>query len=411
MSSAGSKGGGSSGSWVVASGAVAAGVALVGGVYAWWKYSGATKKPTATQETTTTTALPVATVVKKPITGSAATTSSASAVGDSKQSFSGESISGERTSSPPPRQSVALANALAGAALSAHRDRSRSGSGEGLQNRYYVVRHGESDANVSGIISSDPAIAVINHGLTPLGRTQAITAAAKLTELLPAAAGGKSQPQRVVIFTSDFKRASETARIIRDQLSVSGGDVRLVVDTQLRERSFGAFEGESNKNYDRVWESDAKYGCTNTANDVESPDSVMCRVLALIDHCESSAFDDSKSPAAADIVFVSHGDTLQILSSTFVKSLSGPHQHRSVPHLTNCEVRALRFVDSVDHIKTAPAAASAAAAAVGPTSFVADSKSALPVTIRTYTALSRLCFVCYRFTHFPVVLRPFMCYR
>ncbi len=39
------------------------------------------------------------------------------------------------------------------------------------------------------------------------------------------------------------------------------------------------------------------------------------------------------------IVLVSHGDTLQILQTVFV-GLS-PGQHRSLPHLANCEVREL----------------------------------------------------------------------
>ena len=43
---------------------------------------------------------------------------------------------------------------------------------ENLRNRYIGLRHGQSEANVAGIISSDPKIGSETHGLTALGRFQ-----------------------------------------------------------------------------------------------------------------------------------------------------------------------------------------------------------------------------------------------
>ncbi len=47
-----------------------------------------------------------------------------------------------------------------------------------LKNRYFALRHGESTANIAGIISSLPSTGTTTHGLTDKGRLQAREAAA-----------------------------------------------------------------------------------------------------------------------------------------------------------------------------------------------------------------------------------------
>ena len=41
-----------------------------------------------------------------------------------------------------------------------------------LTNQFYGLRHGQSLANVAKIISSDPSISTIEHGLSDLGKEQ-----------------------------------------------------------------------------------------------------------------------------------------------------------------------------------------------------------------------------------------------
>ena len=41
---------------------------------------------------------------------------------------------------------------------------------DNLKNRYFGLRHGESEANKLGVISSNPAVGTVSHGLTQLGR-------------------------------------------------------------------------------------------------------------------------------------------------------------------------------------------------------------------------------------------------
>ncbi len=46
-----------------------------------------------------------------------------------------------------------------------------------LRNRYFVMRHGESEANVLGVAVGDPQRGVEGFGVTDLGRRQAVEAA------------------------------------------------------------------------------------------------------------------------------------------------------------------------------------------------------------------------------------------
>ncbi len=86
--------------------------------------------------------------------------------------------------------------------------------------RIYLVRHGESEANVAGIINDDPARAV---RLTPNGRAQAEAAARELATVRFSSA-----------YTSEFLRARETAAII-----LAGREPDIVVDARLNERRSG----------------------------------------------------------------------------------------------------------------------------------------------------------------------------
>jgi len=84
----------------------------------------------------------------------------------------------------------------------------------------YLLRHGESEANVGGFINDDPVRPV---ALTARGREQAAKAGEKL---------------RGICFThayaSEFPRARQTAAII-----LSGRDLPLRIDARLNERRSG----------------------------------------------------------------------------------------------------------------------------------------------------------------------------
>ena len=178
-----------------------------------------------------------------------------------------------------------------------------------LKNQYYLMRHGRSLANESGIIVSAPEIGIHDYGLTDEGRMQARNSV-EASGLKPA-----------WIFSSDFKRARETGEIAS---SITQAPLKL--DGRLRERFFGAFNGQSDENYRLVWEMDAK--AEDPGRSVELPHNVLIRTLGLISECEQ---------IRGPVLLVAHGDVCQILLSWAAGR--NAWEHRSLPHMQTAEIR------------------------------------------------------------------------
>jgi len=189
-----------------------------------------------------------------------------------------------------------------------------------LKNRYFIQRHGKSEANQLGIILSHPSEAVPKYGLTEEGRARVKTAAKQ-------ALADHLLDENTVIISSDFKRAVETANITRAELGANP----IQLTERLRERSFGSHEGKSNERYQLVWNDDAN-DPTHTHESVESVESVLERATSII-------LEQEKKHEGLTFLLVSHGDTLQILQTAF--SDIGSAKHRSLPHLNNAEIREL----------------------------------------------------------------------
>jgi broad specificity phosphatase PhoE len=190
-----------------------------------------------------------------------------------------------------------------------------------LANRYHAMRHGQSKANVAGIIVSGiEADRRGDWGLTDLGREQVL-----------ASAQACGLPADTVICSSDFSRARQTAEIVRARL----GAPPVLVTAALRERCFGDLEGTATDNYARVWAAD-EAGAGGAGGGAEPAAAVLDRVTALVTDLE-------RRYAGRDILLVSHGDTLQILQAGFLRM--DPAAHRRLPHLGIAEIRALRLGD------------------------------------------------------------------
>lgn len=199
-----------------------------------------------------------------------------------------------------------------------------------LKNCYYVLRHGQSLANVQGIIASNPDIACTEYGLSNLGIEQVETA---VIDIVNAYNGVNVNNNNInsspyynglVIVSSDFRRALETATIVangivernakhhrsssvkilkQDEINIANDcgnkdnqtmttneleDVSFVkIDTRLRERWFGHLDLQADTNYELVWENDA-WDSSHTRYEVESVDSVMERVTSIILDLEQS---------------------------------------------------------------------------------------------------------------------------
>lgn len=182
-----------------------------------------------------------------------------------------------------------------------------------LRNRYFGLRHGQSQANEQGLIVSSPGVGVRNFGLTQAGK-DAVEACQ-----LPS---GEKQ-----IYSSDFLRTRETAGIVADSLGLS-----VELSVLLRERYFGDWDLQSSENYDRVWDEDLR-DPTHTEWKVESVQSVADRMSKFIRRCEGNH-------QASAIVLVSHGDPLQILECLFRQIPMS--RHRELPSLEPAELREFR---------------------------------------------------------------------
>jgi isoleucyl-tRNA synthetase len=91
-------------------------------------------------------------------------------------------------------------------------------------NTYFVMRHGQGEQNVKNIVSSD--VQNDPYGLTELGKTQVQEGAQKL-----------SGEKITKIYSSQFRRARESAEIAADALGISRDAI--VYDERLNEFNFG----------------------------------------------------------------------------------------------------------------------------------------------------------------------------
>jgi isoleucyl-tRNA synthetase len=106
------------------------------------------------------------------------------------------------------------------------------------KNRYFILRHGESEMNVKDIlISKLPE--KIPCPLTKKGRDQIKKVAKKL-----------KKEKIDLIFSSDLKRTKETAEILAKELGA-----KIIFDKRLRDIQFGIFEGKTLKEYRSFWKS------------------------------------------------------------------------------------------------------------------------------------------------------------
>ena len=212
---------------------------------------------------------------------------------------------------------------------------------------YYALRHGQSLANVQGVISSDPRVACREHGLSEAGWEQAAAAAREICN-----EATRRGYDGVAIVSSDFRRASQTAEAVLAGCAASGvrtwpRGVEWEVD--LRERWFGELNGQSDARYADCWAEDSLdashrcFGCEAVA-------SVRARAAAVVRALERHA---DLSEGRWMVVLVAHGDVLQILQTAFAGV--DPRAHRSLDHLQTATLRPLRLVarpgvDSMDNV-------------------------------------------------------------
>ena len=221
-----------------------------------------------------------------------------------------------------------------------------------LNNHYYLLRHGQSTANVAGIISSARSLAGSSkHGLTLLGVQQGREAAKSLVDLIAEDVAGAGGTGRVHFISSPFVRAKETAEMCLRGMSGNAevaarvGSLGLEVDpdvalvNMLAERFFGRLDGRELGTYVYVWPVDMM-DPTHAAFDMESVAAVARALLLDLDAREYAA------AGGYHVVLTSHADVLQI-TQAYAAGLANVGEFLQY-HFGNGEVRRMgRTVESL----------------------------------------------------------------
>lgn len=191
-----------------------------------------------------------------------------------------------------------------------------------MKNRYFLMRHGESEANVADLIAGDPDVGCKAYGLTNRGQQQALDSASQ-----------SGLPPETLIFCSDFLRARQTAQIAARAL----GCGHPVLEPRLRERFFGTLEGTSASNYARVWSQD-ELDPEASPWEAEPAVQVAQRLGQHLNELETRYQNEW-------ILLVSHGDSLRFLQ---LWAAGRPlTEHQKVRHFSQAEIRALGDIPPV----------------------------------------------------------------
>ena len=155
--------------------------------------------------------------------------------------------------------------------------------------RLWLVRHGESTWNASGLVQGH-----LDPGLSGSGREQADRCARSL------AAGPRAD---VALYASDLRRALETAAPIAKALGLA---VR--VEPELRERSLGDAEGRPNALLDTT-RSGIEGGRVVDADSAPDGGESVRQLYERAVRCASRIL----STHGGDVVFVCHGGVVRVL--------------------------------------------------------------------------------------------------
>jgi isoleucyl-tRNA synthetase len=189
-------------------------------------------------------------------------------------------------------------------------------------NRYFLMRHGESQSNVEKIVSTRKDSV---NPLTEKGREQA-----------EKAAQGLADKKIDLIITSPFERAKRTAQIVQKALGLK--DEAVISDERLGEISLGKLDGALNETYHEFLSTNGGWEKA-TPEGGESWSDVRNRVGSLL-------YELERTYANENILIVSHNAPLRMMGAVNDGAVLGSTQfdHDSEGNIyENAEVRELPF--------------------------------------------------------------------
>jgi isoleucyl-tRNA synthetase len=190
-------------------------------------------------------------------------------------------------------------------------------------NRYFLMRHGESENNVKNTVNCD---ASRSYGLTERGKSQTDEAIKSLT------------PTGITsIFTSPFPRARETAERVASALGLLPDAI--VVDERLSENGFGILDGKSVEEYHGFFSSPIAR-MTEAPEGGETWHDAKQRITDLLYEVEASHANES-------VLFVGHNGPFEMLQAG-AAGMGDTEAGEAIAdnrfQLQNAEIRELAFV-------------------------------------------------------------------
>ncbi len=168
-------------------------------------------------------------------------------------------------------------------------------------NTYTLVRHGEAENNVLGVLSSMGSQR--EYALTERGRQSVHETAAFLKQQSPD-----------FIVASPVLRARQTAEIIRTVL-----DIPLTIDTRLCEASFGSFEETKYQDF-------LEFMRVHGTRAIGAPEYGVEGYMDIRDRVRSFLLSTTAAFSGKNIVVVSHADTLQEMYAELLGEPIGAEQ-------------------------------------------------------------------------------------
>jgi len=180
-------------------------------------------------------------------------------------------------------------------------------------NKYFVMRHGEAEFNVKGILNGRPNK---NNKLTEVGLKSIGVSAEKIKD-----------SKIDFIFTSPLERTIETSTAIAKIIGISEEQIK--EDERIIELQFGTFEEKSFDEYHAFY----KEGLDKFSSFPEGGETFF----DLQRRASSFLYDLEKNYKDKNILIVTHGDPAMIMQS-FIKGLSPKES--------------LSFINSASYIQT-----------------------------------------------------------
>jgi len=197
-----------------------------------------------------------------------------------------------------------------------------------LNNKYYILRHGEAVSNVKNIVSCLPE--KFKNPLTKLGK-----------EMIKERAKNLSDKNIDLIFVSPLLRANQTAEIVGKALGI-----KPKIDKRLREIEFGVFNGKPVENFVRSFKNVEDRTKENPIGG-ENYTEVLKRMMSFLNDVDKKYKRNPPSHKASEgrrnILIVSHQCPLFLLEG-YVKDFSLLETIKNIPEekmLRKGEIREL----------------------------------------------------------------------